>query len=243
MSYRCAPMDMGIISPRLRRAYFECRYGQLHVHNAIPAGGGFDEQTTLVCLHASSNTGRVFLEVSRILGNTRSIYSPDIPGCGESDGPPKQLSVEGYADAIADFVDSMRFRQIDLLGTHSGAAVAAELAIARPKIVRRVVMVGAPALDETERRSYRDLSAPEGMSPGALWARAAVIGWQAESRLPLLKQSLLVLRPKDNFWEAGGRVTKLVPAAKVVDLPEHDKRILETQPELVAKHLVGFLSA
>ena len=50
-------------SPRLRRAYFECRYGQLHVHNAIPAGGGFDEQTTLLCLHASSSTGRAFLEV------------------------------------------------------------------------------------------------------------------------------------------------------------------------------------
>jgi pimeloyl-ACP methyl ester carboxylesterase len=236
-------MNMGIPSPRLRRAYFECRYGQLHVHNAIPAGGGFDEQTTLICLHSSSNTGRVFLEVSRILGNTRSIYSPDLPGCGESDAPPKPLPIEGYAEAIADFVDSMRFRQIDLLGTHSGAAVAAELAIARPKVVRRVVMVGAPVLDETERRSYRDLSAPEGMLQGAQWARTAVISWRAESRLPLLNQSLLVLRPKDNFWEAGGRVTKLVPGAKVVDLPEHDKRILEAQPELVARQMLAFLSA
>ena len=235
-------MDTQNATPRLRRAYFESRYGQLHVHNAIPAGGGFDEQTTLICLHASSTTGRAFLPISAILGMTRSVYSPDTPGCGESDGPPGALPIAGFAEAIGDFIDSMRFRQIDLLGVHSGAAVAAELAIARPKLVRRVVMIGAPALDETERRTYRDLSAPEGTPPGALVARAALIDWKAESRLPLVKQPVLVLRPRDNFWEAGGRVAKLVPGANVVDLPDQDKRILESQPQLVAKHLSAFLA-
>ncbi len=233
-------MDTPTASPRLRRAYFECRYGQLHVHNAIPAGGGFDEQTTLICLHASSASGRVFMPISQILGNTRSIYSPDTPGCGESDGPPGKLSIAGYAEAIGDFIDSMRFRQIDLLGAHSGAAVAAEIAIARPKVVRKVAMVGAPALDETERRSYRDLPAPQGTPSGVTWARAALIDWQADGRLPLVKQPLLVLRPRDNFWEAGGRVAKLLPGAQVVDLPEHDKHILENQSQLVAQHLLAF---
>ena len=228
--------------PRLRRAYFECRYGQLHVHNAIPAGGGFDELTTLICLHASSTTGRVFLEVSRLLGASRSVYSPDTPGCGESDAPPRALSIAGYADAIGDFLDSMRFRQVDLLGAHSGAAVAAELAISRPKQVRRVVMVGAPALDADARRSHRDLSAPEGTPRGAQWARAALIDWDPDARLPLLKQPLLVLRPRDNFWEAGARIGRLVPGAKVVDLPEQDRHLLEKAPELVARQVSGFLT-
>jgi pimeloyl-ACP methyl ester carboxylesterase len=93
-------MNQGVNAPRLRRAYFECRHGQLHVHNAIPAGGGFDEQTTLVCLHGSGTTGRVFLELSRLLGVTRSVYSPDLPGCGESDAPPKALPMAGYADDL-----------------------------------------------------------------------------------------------------------------------------------------------
>ncbi|HTU64599.1 MAG TPA: alpha/beta hydrolase [Steroidobacteraceae bacterium] len=235
-------MSPETLSPRLRRAYFECRYGQLHVHNAIPAGGGFDEQTTLICLHSSSSTGRSFLELSRQLGNTRSVYSPDTPGCGESDGPPKALNIAGYAEAIGDFLDSMRFRQVDLLGVHSGAALAAELAIARPKVVRKVVMIGAPVLDETERKTYRDLSPPEGLPQGALWARAAVIDWKAEQRLPLLKQALLVLRPKDNFYEAGGRVTKYLTAAKVIDMPDQDKRLLENNAALVAKHVAPFLA-
>src|SRR6476646_2905990 len=73
LGYRLRPMNQEPASPRLRRAYFECRHGQLHVHNAIPAGGGFDEQTTLICLHASSTSGRVFLEFSQLLGASRSI--------------------------------------------------------------------------------------------------------------------------------------------------------------------------
>jgi pimeloyl-ACP methyl ester carboxylesterase len=130
--------------PRLRRAYFECRHGQLHVHNAIPVGGGFDELTTLMCLHGASGTGRMFLEVSKRLGSSRSIYSPDLPGCGESDAAAAPLTIGGFAEAIADFLDSMRFRQVDLLGAGVGAAVAVELALARPKVVRRVALLGAP---------------------------------------------------------------------------------------------------
>src|SRR5690349_23687284 len=110
------PKLQGADPPRLRRAYFECRHGQLHVHNAIPVGGGFDELTTVISLHGAAGTGRMFLEVSRRLGSTRSLYSPDLPGCGESDASSTRLSIGGYADAIADFLDSMRFRQVDVLG-------------------------------------------------------------------------------------------------------------------------------
>jgi pimeloyl-ACP methyl ester carboxylesterase len=184
----------------------------------------------------------VFLDVSRLLGSSRSVYSPDTPGCGESDAPPRALTIGGYAEAIGDFLDSMRFRQVDLLGAHSGAALAAELAIARHKQVRRVVMVGAPALDADARRSYRDLSAPEGTPRGARWARAALIDWDADARLPLLKQPLLVLRPRDSFWEAGGRVGRLLPGAKVVDLPDQDRHLLEKAPELVARQVSAFLA-
>src|SRR5689334_14346955 len=128
--------------PRLRRAYFECRHGQLHVHNAIPVGGGFDELTTVICLHGASGTGRMFLEVSKRLGSSRSLYAPDLPGCGESDAATTRLSIGGYADAVADFLDSMRFRQVDLLGVGAGAAVAVELALGRPKIVRKLYLLG-----------------------------------------------------------------------------------------------------
>jgi pimeloyl-ACP methyl ester carboxylesterase len=130
--------------PRVRRGYFECRYGQLHVHNAIPPGGGFEEGTALLCLHPAAMSGRVFQRFLPLMGRDRSVYAPDLPGCGESDGPAARASVTEHAAAIGDFLDSMRFRQIDVLGYHAGALIAIDLAIARPQQVRRVVLIGVP---------------------------------------------------------------------------------------------------
>jgi pimeloyl-ACP methyl ester carboxylesterase len=166
--------------PRLRRAYFECRHGQLHVHNAIPVGGGFDELTTLICLHGASGTGRMFLEVSTRLGNSRSIYSPDLPGCGESDGSASPFTIGGYADAIADFLDSMRFRQVDLLGAGAGVAVAVELGLSRPKVVRKLYLLGAPG---------KETPAP---GPGSQALQRAAAEWRGD-RLKLAKQPVLAL--------------------------------------------------
>jgi pimeloyl-ACP methyl ester carboxylesterase len=155
--------------PRVRRGYFESRYGQLHVHNAIPPGGGFEEATGLLCLHGTGQTGRVFQRFLPLIGRDRSVYAPDIPGSGESDGPSTRISVVDAAAALGDFLDSMRFRQIDVLGYQSGSLVAAELALARPQQVRRVVLVGVPAGPETER--LRQIGQPVliGRAKDELW--------------------------------------------------------------------------
>jgi pimeloyl-ACP methyl ester carboxylesterase len=141
--------------PKVRRGYFECRYGQLHVHNAIPAGGGFEEGTPLLCLHKSPLTGALFGRLMAVTGRDRSFYAPDIPGFGDSDPPAPRPSIADYAAAVDDFLDTMRFRQIDVLGYTLGALIAAELAIARPSQIRRVVLVSVPVLSEPERESLR----------------------------------------------------------------------------------------
>jgi pimeloyl-ACP methyl ester carboxylesterase len=120
----------------VRRAYFDCRFGQLHVRTAFPANGGFGERATLLCLHCAGASGRMFDAFLPAMATDRSVYAPDMPGCGESD-PPPHPAVDGYALAMADFLDSMRFRQIDLLGCGEGALVAAALAKLRPELVRK----------------------------------------------------------------------------------------------------------
>ncbi|HLY52122.1 MAG TPA: alpha/beta fold hydrolase, partial [Steroidobacteraceae bacterium] len=121
---------------RVRRGYFECRFGQLHVHNSMPPGGGFEEGMPLICLHGAGGSGRVFRELAMLLGRDRSVYAPDLPGCGESDAPPHPASATEYAAAIGDFLDSVRLRQVDVLGQGAGAVVATELALTRPAQVR-----------------------------------------------------------------------------------------------------------
>jgi pimeloyl-ACP methyl ester carboxylesterase len=143
------------VAPRVRRGYFESRYGQLHVHNAIPPGGGFDEGISLLCLHATPRSGSSLLPLLELMGMDRSVYAPDLPGFGNSDPPPGRPGISDYASAVGDFCTSMRFRQIDVLGYQTGALVAAELALALPAVVRRVVLMGVPMPDEGERESFR----------------------------------------------------------------------------------------
>jgi pimeloyl-ACP methyl ester carboxylesterase len=145
--------------PRVRRGYFECRYGQLHVHNAIPSGGGFEEGTPLLCLHSLPHSGRVFVRFMAIAGVGRSVFAPDLPGFGESDPPPGRAGVTEHAAVIGDFLDTMRLRQVDLLGHRYGALVAAELAATRPAQVRRLVLVSPPVA--------ADIKEPESVAPAA----------------------------------------------------------------------------
>jgi len=201
-----------VSEPRVRRGYFECRYGQLHVHNAIPAGGGFDEGVSLLCLHPAAMSGRVFQKFLSSIGRDRSVYAPDLPGCGESDAPPGRIGVGDYAAAMGDFIDSMRFRQIDVLGYHAGALVAIELAIGRPQQIRRVVLTGVP----------------EG----------------ARDRIGLVTaQQIMVLRPKDDLWDATGRIRERLPKARFVDLPDQGPTLFEAGAEVVTNAVKDFLRA
>lgn len=129
--------------PRVRRSYFDCRFGQLHVHHVIPASGGFDEATPLLCLAGAPGSGRFFLPRLAALGTDRSVYAPDLPGCGESDAPETPVGPQGLAAAMADFLDAMRLRQIDVLAHGDGIAVAAALLAARPEAIRRIAVSGA----------------------------------------------------------------------------------------------------
>jgi pimeloyl-ACP methyl ester carboxylesterase len=132
------------VAVRTRRAYFDCKFGQLHVRTAFPTTGGFDEQVTLFCLHSADSGSRLFARILPELADVRSVYAPDLPGFGESDPSPTR-SVAEAAIAISDLANDLRLRQIDVMGVEFGAEVALELAAARPELVRRLVLAGAAA--------------------------------------------------------------------------------------------------
>jgi pimeloyl-ACP methyl ester carboxylesterase len=131
---------------RTRRAYFDFKFGQLHVRTAFPTTGGFDEQVTLICLHSREGSSRSFARFLPEIADERSVYAPDLPGIGESD-PAPSTSFADAARAVLDLAGDLRLRQIDVLGVGFGAAVAFELAALRPELVRRLVLMGAPPMD------------------------------------------------------------------------------------------------
>jgi pimeloyl-ACP methyl ester carboxylesterase len=202
------------VTIHLRKMYVDCRFGQLHLHTAFPSSGGFDELTPLVFVPPLAKSGRLFRPLLQDLGRDRSAYAPDLPGCGESDPPHKPAEVADQAAAVMDLLDSLRLRQVDVLGYHGGSLAAVELAIARPEQVRRVVLLGVPASDAT---------------------------FQAGERLPLLRQPVLVLRPRDETWESTSRTEGLIRDALRIDLPNAGANVLEAATDELTGHLREFL--
>jgi pimeloyl-ACP methyl ester carboxylesterase len=147
---------ISVSTVRTRRAYFDCRFGQLHVRTAFPTTGGFDEGVTLFCLHPWEASSRSFDAFLPALAADRSVYAPDLPGRGESDPAPLESAIEA-ANAVSDLAADLRLRQIDVLGLRFGAEVALQLVATQPKLIRRMVLGGAPPMERLPRIEQESL--------------------------------------------------------------------------------------
>ena len=116
-----------------------------------------------------------------------------------------------HAAAVEDLIESLRMHQVDVLGFHRRLARGRRAcALARPQQVRRVVLIGLPATDGN---------------------------YQAGERLPLLRQPVMVLRPRDDLWEATARAIGQLRDARRIDLPNAGAGMLEA----AGGELVGYL--
>jgi pimeloyl-ACP methyl ester carboxylesterase len=157
---------------RVRRAYFDCRYGQLHVHYAIPGGGGFDEATPLLCLPGDPGSGRFFVPLLSSLGRDRSAYAPDLPACGESDPVGGYVGPVDAAQALYDFLDSMHLRHVDLLAHDEGVVIALAMLEQRPAHIGRLVLSPPSDALQTQVRSLRHATLLIDLAAGQNGARS-----------------------------------------------------------------------
>ena len=148
---------------------------QIHFRKAGQAG----EQVPVVLFHQSPNSSQVFIEFMAELGGDRLILAPDTPGFGQSDLPSKQPDIADYAKAMTAFLDSQSLGRVDLLGYHTGAAIAIEVARTNPERVRRLIVVGLPVFTPAEAAAFDEQPWPVPLDPAGLkiaeeWKRS----WQ-----------------------------------------------------------------
>jgi pimeloyl-ACP methyl ester carboxylesterase len=79
--------------------------------------------------------------VTDALARTREVILFENAGVGRSTGRVPD-TVSGMADHLLTFVDALGLTRIDLLGFSLGGMVAQELALARPALVRKMLLVG-----------------------------------------------------------------------------------------------------
>ena len=191
---------------RVRRGYFECRYGQLHVHNAMPPGRRVSRRARRCCACTTCpGSGRVFAPFLRLAGRDRSVYAPDLPGFGESDAPVAAPHSRDYVGALGDFLDAMRLRKLDVLGLAPARCSPPSLPPARGAQIGRVVLrLGAAPGGPSSVPFRAEAPLPEQRSA----ARRRWRSYPVRERLAQLTQRLLVLRPRDDLWEATARVAR-----------------------------------
>ncbi len=146
-----APVTAGAApAVRVQRAFFDGRFGQIHYRRASPQQAG-GMRPPVVLLHQSPLSGRMFSELLPQLGTDRVVYAPDTPGYGESDAPPRVPTLGDYADALHDFIADLK-EPVDLVGYHTGAMIAAEIAARYPQDIRKLVLISVPVFS-AERRA------------------------------------------------------------------------------------------
>lgn len=126
----------------------------------------------------------------------------------------------------------MRLRVVDVFGQGAGAVLAAELAASRGEKIRRLVLLSVPVVGAG---SHSGTAAPA--DPLAV----AVVHYPLRERLARVSQPVLILRPRDEYWDSAATVRTTLPAARVLDLPELGGDLLQAAPGRVAEAVQGFL--
>ncbi|MCY4165212.1 MAG: alpha/beta hydrolase [Gammaproteobacteria bacterium] len=133
-----------------RKGYADGPFGQIHYQEA---GSG----TPLLLLHQSPSSSEMFeAAYPRLAARGIRAIGIDTPGFGQSHVPDQPPSIADYANAIRSVIDHLKLDRAALLGHHTGASIAAELAVMEPQRVTRVVLNGAPLLTAEEQAEWRE---------------------------------------------------------------------------------------
>lgn len=142
------------VNPNAKRQLVRTRHGHVHVRT-LGRGG-----TPLLLLHMSPLSGRMWDAVAPMLARERVLVIPDRIGFGDSDRLTAPLPFPEYARSTLDMLDALGVEIVDVLGIHTGACEAVELASTHAERVRRIAIVAFPALSENERREFKEKYGP-----------------------------------------------------------------------------------
>lgn len=128
----------------IKRGFVDLPHGQMHYRTA-------GEGAPLLALHASPGSSRQLVGFIDSLSDRYRVVAPDTAGNGDSVPlSDREPTIAELAGAALRFMDAAGLDKVDLYGSHTGAAIAAELAIAAPDRVKAVVLDGVSWLTPEE---------------------------------------------------------------------------------------------
>ncbi len=114
--------------------------------NLVELGSG----PPLLFVHGLGGSWQNWLENLPELARDHRVVALDLPGFGASEMPAGPISVAGYARTLDAVCTALSIEAASVVGNSMGGFVAAELAIAHPQRVRRLVLVSAAGISSAE---------------------------------------------------------------------------------------------
>jgi len=105
--------------------------------NTIALGDG----PPLLFVHGLSGCWENWLEQMPVLARTHRVVAVDLPGFGASPMPPGEITISGYARLLDELLGELGIGAAAVVGNSMGGFIGAELAIAFPQRVERLVLV------------------------------------------------------------------------------------------------------
>ncbi|KWV47655.1 alpha/beta hydrolase [Bradyrhizobium macuxiense] len=155
----------------VERRFIATRLGRIHV---AMAGAGFP----VLLLHQTPRSWDEYRDVLPLLGRDFRAIAMDTLGFGDSDRPTGEPSIELWAQSALALLDAVEEPRAAIVGHHTGAAIAVEIAASAPARVSALVLSACPFVDAARRAKHagtRVIDDVETRGDGAhlaeLWAR------------------------------------------------------------------------
>ena len=135
--------------PQVERRFVEVAAGTIHC--AI-AGAG----EPVLLLHQTPRSWDEYRDVLPLLGRQFRAIAVDTIGFGDSSKPPLGGdSIEHWATVAMSVMDALGVERLSVVGHHTGAVIATEIAAAWSARVRRAVLSASALVDEGFRERHR----------------------------------------------------------------------------------------
>jgi pimeloyl-ACP methyl ester carboxylesterase len=140
-----------VIAPRRESRVLHSGFvdlGRIRVHHTYGGHG-----SPVVFIHGLGSSG--YMEWRLNLEETASrhrVFAPDLPGYGRTDKPRARYTIPFFARFIQRYVDDRRLRSVTLVGASLGGRVALEVALERPSLVRKLVLINTLGLGRPKVR-------------------------------------------------------------------------------------------
>lgn len=134
----------------IRRHYVDTREGQVHYRSSGRKGG-----VPIVFLHQTASSGAMWEAIMGKLEAEYEMYALDTPGFGGSYDPEDVPSIAYYTDVLMDAVNGIGIADFHVVGHHTGACMAVEMAAGWPDRVKTLSLFGPVQLTREEREEFR----------------------------------------------------------------------------------------